>query len=67
VSATFSPWSEVDAEEAAVNPRSPAEREPARAAAADRREAYVRGYQLVEMRMAAGLTQARVADLLGVS
>jgi DNA-binding XRE family transcriptional regulator len=67
VSATFSPWSEVKAKATAVDPRSPVEREAAQVAAADRREAYVRGYQLAEMRKAAGLTQAQVADILEVS
>ena len=35
--------------------------------ARERREAYVRGHQLAEMRTAAGLTQAELADALGVS
>lgn len=37
------------------------------AAAAERREAYVRGHQLAEMRQAAGLTQAQLAEALAVS
>ena len=67
MSATFSSWSEVKAKAAAVDPRPAAERDAAQAAAAERREAYVRGYQLAEMRKSAGLTQAQVADILGVS
>jgi DNA-binding XRE family transcriptional regulator len=38
-----------------------------KAAAHERREAYVRGHQLAEMRATAGLTQAEVAEVLGVS
>lgn len=67
MSATFSSWSEVKAKAAAVDPRPASERDAAQAAAAERREAYVRGYQLAEMRKSAGLTQAQVADILGVS
>lgn len=37
------------------------------AQARERREAYVRGHQLAEMRTAAGLTQAKLAETLGVS
>ncbi|MFI0447439.1 helix-turn-helix domain-containing protein [Actinomadura sp. 6N118] len=33
----------------------------------ERREAYVRGFQLAEIRKAAGITQAELADILGVS
>jgi DNA-binding XRE family transcriptional regulator len=67
VSAKFTRWSDVKAKAAAVDPRTPAERETGQAAAADRREAYVRGHQLAEMRKAAGLTQAQLAEALGVS
>jgi DNA-binding XRE family transcriptional regulator len=35
--------------------------------ARERRDAYVRGHQLTEMRAAAGLTQAELAEVLGVS
>ena len=67
MNAKFSSWSEVKAKAAAADPRPPAERDAAEAAAAERREAYVRGYQLAEMRKSAGLTQTHVADILGVS
>jgi DNA-binding XRE family transcriptional regulator len=67
MSASFSSWSEVKAKASAVDPRPAGERDAAQAAAAERREAYVRGYQLAEMRKSAGLTQAQVADVLGVS
>jgi DNA-binding XRE family transcriptional regulator len=63
----FSSWDDVKANAAAVDPRTGAEREAGRADAVERREAYVRGHQLAEMRKAAGLTQAQVADALGVS
>lgn len=63
----FTSWSDVKAKAAAVDPRSPAEREEGQADAAERRQAYVRGHQLAEIRKAAGLTQAQVADALGVS
>jgi DNA-binding XRE family transcriptional regulator len=67
MSAMFSAWDQVKTKAAAVDPRTAAEREASRAAAAERREAYVRGHQLAEMRKAAGLTQAQVAEMLGVS
>lgn len=67
MSAKFTSWGDVKVGAAAVDPRTPAEREADRAAAAERREAYVRGHQLAEMRKAAGMTQAQVADALGVS
>ncbi|HEY6794923.1 MAG TPA: helix-turn-helix domain-containing protein [Kineosporiaceae bacterium] len=63
----YTSWHDVKARAAAVDPRSEAEREAGRTAAAERREAYVRGYQLAEIRKAAGLTQAQVAEALGVS
>lgn len=67
MSETFSTWERVKAKAAATDQRTPAERSAGQAAAVERREAYVRGHQLAEMRKAAGLTQARVAELLGVS
>ena len=67
MSATFSTWDQVKAKAAAVDPRTPAEREAGRAAAAERREAYVRGHQLAEMRKAAGQTQGQLAQVLGVT
>lgn len=67
VSAKFSTWEHVKAKAAAVDPRTTAERDVGRAAAAEHREAYVRGHQLAEMRKTVGLTQAQVAEMLGVS
>jgi DNA-binding XRE family transcriptional regulator len=51
----------------AADPRNCAEQAAGKAAARERREAYVRGHQLAEMRSAAGLTQAELADALGVT
>ncbi len=67
MSATFSSWNEVKAKAAAADPRSPAEREAGQAAAAERQEAYIRGHQLAEMRKSAGLSQAQLAQTLGVT
>ena len=67
MSATFSTWDQVKAKAEAADPRDPAEKEAGRAAAVERRGAYVRGHQLAEMRKAAGLTQAQVAEMLGVT
>ncbi|WP_026924099.1 helix-turn-helix domain-containing protein [Glycomyces arizonensis] len=65
--AKYSTWEEVKAQIRAVDPRSDAEREAGREAARARHEAYVRGYQLSEMRKAAQLTQAELAERLGVT
>lgn len=60
--------SDVKAEACALDPRSDAERAVAEAAAArERREAYVRGYQLAEIRKAVGITQDELAESLGVT
>lgn len=67
MSTTYASWPQVNARGEALDPRSAAERAAGRAAARVRREAYVRGHQLAEMRTAAGLTQAELARLLGVS
>jgi DNA-binding XRE family transcriptional regulator len=66
-STAFISWRDVKAKAATVDPRTPAERDAGATAAAERREAYVRGHQLAEIRKAAGLTQAQIADTLGVS
>lgn len=60
MSSQFIGWGEVKVKAAAVDIRTPAEREAGRVAAAERREAYVRGHQLAEIRRAAGLTQAQL-------
>jgi DNA-binding XRE family transcriptional regulator len=63
----YAKWSDVKAKARALDPRTETEREAGAAKARERREAYVRGHQLAEMRKAAGLTQAEVAEALGVS
>ena len=67
MSTEYSSWTEVKAKAHAADPRTPADRAAGRSAAASRREAYVRGHQLAEMRHAAGLTQAELAGILGVT
>ena len=63
----YAKWSDVKARARAVDSRTDAERAAGQQAARERREAYVRGHQLAEMRKAAGVTQAGLAELLGVS
>lgn len=60
-------WNEVKAKADALDPRSPEERLARREHAREITDAYVRGYQLAEMRKAAGLAQVDLAKLLGVS
>jgi DNA-binding XRE family transcriptional regulator len=67
MSTEYASWDDVKAKAADVDPRDDAERAAGRVAAATRREAYVRGHQLAEMRQAAGLTQADLAEALGVT
>ena len=67
MSASYNSWENVKAKAAAVDPRTLAERDAGQAAAVERREAFVRGHQLAEIRKATGLTQAQVAQALGVS
>jgi DNA-binding XRE family transcriptional regulator len=67
MSTEYVKWSDVKAKARALDPRTDVEREVAAATARERREAYVRGHQLAEMRKAAGLTQAELAENLGVS
>jgi DNA-binding XRE family transcriptional regulator len=50
----------------AADPRTREEQAAGKAGARDSREAYVRGHRLAEMRTAAGLTQAELAETLGV-
>jgi hypothetical protein len=58
MSDSYSSWSDVKARCREGNPRTEEERTAGKAAARERREAYVRGHQLAEMRTTAGLTQA---------
>jgi DNA-binding XRE family transcriptional regulator len=63
----YSRWGDVRAKGRAIDPRTPAEQAAGKALAQERQDAYVRGHQLAEMRMAAGITQAELATSLGVS
>ncbi|HEV2376357.1 MAG TPA: helix-turn-helix transcriptional regulator [Streptosporangiaceae bacterium] len=67
MSGGYTKWSEVKAKGRAADPRTPSEQAAGKEAARERREAYIRGHQLAEMRTAAGLTQAELAHALGVS
>jgi DNA-binding XRE family transcriptional regulator len=67
MSSGYAGWSEVRAKGRDADPRTAGERAAGKVTARERREAYVRGHQLAEMRTAAGLTQAELADALGVS
>jgi DNA-binding XRE family transcriptional regulator len=67
MSSDYARWNDVRARGRAVDPRTADDQAAGKAAARERREAYVRGHQLAEMRTAAGLTQAELADALGVS
>jgi hypothetical protein len=60
MSAGYSTWADVKAKAAALDPRSEAERAAGEAAARERREAYVRGYQLAD---ALGVSQARISKI----
>jgi DNA-binding XRE family transcriptional regulator len=67
MSSSYSTWSDVKAKGRAADPRTSEEQAAGKAAARERREAYVRGHQLAEMRSTAAVTQAELADALGVS
>jgi DNA-binding XRE family transcriptional regulator len=67
MSSSYSKWSDAKAKASAVDPRTDEEQGAGKAAARERREAYVRGHQLAEMRTTAGVTQTELADVLGVS
>jgi DNA-binding XRE family transcriptional regulator len=67
MSENFTSWTRVKAKAAEVDPRTPEQRRAGEVAAAEHREAYVRGHQLAEMRKASGLTQAQLATKLGVT
>jgi len=67
MSTEYVKWTDVKAKARALDPRTDAERAAGEASARERREAYVRGHQLAEMRKAAGVTQAELAEILGVS
>jgi len=67
MSSDYAKWIDVKARSHAADSRTSEEQSAGKAAAGERREAYVRGHELAEMRAAAGLTQAELADALGVS
>jgi len=67
MSSGYARWTDARAQGRAADPRTADDQAAGKAAARERREAYVRGHQLAEMRTAAGLTQAELADALGVS
>ena len=67
MSSGYAKWSDVKAKGRASDPRTGEEQAASKAAARERREAYVRGHQLAEMRTTAGVTQAELAEALGVS
>ena len=67
MSGTYSSWNEVKARGQALDPRTPEDQAEGKAAARERTDAYIRGHQLAEIRTAARITQAELADVLGVS
>ena len=67
MSSSYAKWSDVKARAEALDSRTSEQQAAGKAAASGHREAYVRGHQLAEMRTTAGLTQAELADALGVS
>jgi DNA-binding XRE family transcriptional regulator len=67
LSTKYVKWTDVKAKAREHDRRTVAERDAGQAAARERREAFVRGHQLAEMRKAAGVTQAELANTLGVS
>ncbi len=67
MSTKYVKWTDVKAKARELDPRTDAERAAGQAAARERREAFVRGHQLAEIRKAAGVTQTELANTLGVS
>jgi DNA-binding XRE family transcriptional regulator len=67
MSSGYAKWSDVKAKGRASDPRTGEEQAAGKAAAREHREAYLRGHQLAEMRTTAGVTQAELAQALGVS
>ncbi len=67
MSSGYAEWSDVRARGREADPRTAGEQAAGKTAARERREAYLPGHQLAEMRAAAGVTQAELAGALGVS
>lgn len=63
----YASWRGVRARGRDADPRTAADQAAGKAEARERREAYVRGHQLAEIRTAAGVTQAELAGAMGVS
>ena len=61
-----SPWNDVTAKAVAVDPHTSAKRNVRQATAAERRELYVRGHQLAEIRQAPRPGPGLGAETLGV-
>lgn len=59
MSESYSKWSDVRARGRAIDPRSPAEQAAGKAAADERQDAFARGHELTEMRMAAATARGR--------
>lgn len=66
MSSNYAKWSDVRARGREADPRTAEEQAAGKAAAGERREAYMRGHQLAEMHTAADVTQAE-PSVLGVS
>lgn len=67
MSSRYANWRDIKAKGQEADPRTSEEQAVSKAAARERRQAYVRGHKLAEMRAAAGPTQAELAAALGVS
>lgn len=60
-------WKDVKAEKARLDAASGRDMESARATARTRTQAFVLGFRLARLRQEAGLSQAEVADRMGIS
>jgi predicted XRE-type DNA-binding protein len=60
-------WKDVKADKERIDRAAGRDVEAARAAAADRTDAYVLGHRLAQLRLSAGLSQAALAKRMGVS
>lgn len=61
----YASWRGVRARGRDADPRTAADQAAGKAEARERREAYVRGHQLAEIRAAADVTQAELAGAMG--
>jgi DNA-binding transcriptional regulator YiaG len=67
MSGRYAGWSDVKARGCEDDACTDEEQTAGKAAARERREAYIRGHQLAEMRSTARLTQDELPETLGVS